>query len=86
MPKGTDGVRLSICIAGSAAGQGTIRLAELAIPSCTASNTATFTDSCMPRSSQLTIKTRVSVGKPKTSLDRHSDGAAAPACASTAST
>jgi hypothetical protein len=86
MPKATDGVRPSTCIACPAAGQGTIRLAELATPSCTASSTAAFTDSCMPRSSQLMIRTRVSVEKPNSSLDRHSAGAAAPARASTAST
>ena len=85
MPKGTVGVRRSICTACVAAGQGTIRLAELATPSCTASSTAAFTDSCMPRSSQLTIRTRASAGKPSSSLDRDSDRAA-PACASTVST
>jgi hypothetical protein len=58
MPNEMWGRSRSSGIASAAAGQGTIRLQELAMPFSIDSTTAVSTASCMPKSSQLTISTR----------------------------
>ena len=72
MPNGICGRSRSSPIAFAAAGHGTIRLQELAMPFSIDSTTAALTASCMPKSSQLTISTRASVAKPSSSLDSRS--------------
>ena len=57
-------------MACDAAGHGTIRLHELAMPSSTDSITAALTAGYIPKSSQLTISSRASRGYPGNSLDR----------------
>src|SRR5437764_9781560 len=69
MPNEMCGRSRSSRIAFAAAGHGTIRLQELAIPFSIDSTTAALTASCMPKSSQLTISTRASGAKPSSSLD-----------------
>ena len=63
MPNGMCGRSRSSRIAFAAAGHGTIRLQELAMPFSIDSTTAALTASCMPKSSQLTISTRASGGR-----------------------
>src|SRR5512132_4062640 len=72
MPNGISGRSRSSRIAFAAAGHGTIRLQELAMPFSIDSTTAALTASCMPKSSQLTISTRASGAKPSSSLDSRS--------------
>ncbi len=69
MPKGMCGRSRSSRIASAAAGHGTIRLQELAMPSSIDSTTAALTAWRIPRSSQLTMSTRASLAKPSSSLD-----------------
>jgi hypothetical protein len=52
-----------------AAGHGTIRLHELAIPSTIERKTAALTAWYIPKSSLFTMSTRASGGKPSNSLD-----------------
>jgi hypothetical protein len=72
MPNGMCGRSRSSRIAFAAAGHGSIRLQELAMPFSIDSTTAALTASCMPKSSQLTISTRASGAKPSSSLDSRS--------------
>ena len=72
MPNEMCGRSRSSRIAFAAAGHGTIRLQELAMPFSIDSTTAALTASCMPKSSQLTISTRASGAKPSSSLDSRS--------------
>ncbi|GGK89520.1 hypothetical protein GCM10007964_35270 [Sphaerisporangium melleum] len=56
-------------MACGAAGQGTIRLHERAIPFSIEAITAALIASVIPKSSQLTMSTRASGGNPSNSLD-----------------
>src|SRR5438874_11173212 len=58
----------SILIASAAPGQGTMRLHDVATPFSRESKIAMFTASCMPRSSQLRMRTRASGSKPSSSV------------------
>src|SRR6266487_3647149 len=78
MPNEMCGRSRSSRIAFAAAGHGTIRVQELAMPFSIDSTTAAFTASCMPKSSQLTISIRASGAKPSSSLDSRSTTASLP--------
>jgi len=78
MPNGMCGRSRSSRIASAAAGHGTIRLHELAMPFSIDSTTAALTASCMPKSSQFTISTRASAAKPSSSLDNRSTTSVCP--------
>ena len=56
-------------MACDAAGQGAIRLHELAMPSSIERMTAVLTAGYIPKSSALIISTRASRGRPSSSLD-----------------
>src|SRR5687768_7888842 len=68
-------------MASAAAGHGTIKVHEVAIPFSIDATTAALTAWYFPRSSQFTMSTRASGGKPSSSLDRT---AGSTGCGSTA--